>query len=175
MGVGPLRGSGGAGGETVRVGPTVKWSVAVGRGTAWAPPPPVASIVGPAQKKNENNAPRACGPTPEMDDRWGQRGGGAGVSLSVVGEVAGGKRKKGGVRWQLGGASEHGRGCVEGGGVQLQEAMGTRERGLSLSGGPTDVTRWQEQASAVYPCIPVKFLSRLTVCVSFVKIRRIAT
>lgn len=51
MGVGPLRGSGGAGGETVRVGPTVKWSVAVGRGTAWAPAPPVASIVGPAQKK----------------------------------------------------------------------------------------------------------------------------
>lgn len=79
------------------------------------------------------------------------------------------------MRWQLGGASEHGRGCVEGGGVQLQEAMGTRERGLSLSGGPTDVTRWQEQASAVYPCIPVKFLSRLTVCVSSVQIRRIAT
>lgn len=61
------------------------------------------------------------------------------------------------------------------GGVQLQEAMGTRERGLSLSDGPTDVTRWQEQASAVYPCIPVKFLSRLTVCVSSVQIRRIAT
>lgn len=163
MGVGPLRGSGGAGGETVRVGPTVKWSVAVGRGTAWAPPPPVASIVGPAQKKNENNAPRACGPTPEMDDRWGQRGGGAGVSLIVVGEVAGGKRKKGGVRWQLGGASEHGRGCVEGdavgGGATAggDGYAGTRSLAVGWAHGRDTLAGTGVCRVPLYPCqVPVK-------------------